>query len=443
MEHRWAYSGLVLFTLVLYVRPNDFLPIGDFPVAKIVGAAALAAFLLERLAAGRSFSVLPRELKYLLGLVVLMFLSVLLALNPGEAMDTVTGLFLKVVLIFVLMINTLTSYARFRRLVGLTALCGGWVAVDALTNFIAGKDLVETYRAGGVGGGMFGNPNDLALALGILIPLAVALALTARALPARLLWLASAGVMAGALLVTFSRAGFLSLVAAGMYVLATMGRRRARVTVVLLLGGLALASFAPEGYGDRVLSIFDHSLDRTGSAIGRTEVLWRSLQVVASNPKVWVAGLGPGNFHIVSIHEAVNHNAYLQVLTEIGLPALVLYLLFLTGAFRGLRDLVKSRRRGDGWDAVSVLAISLRASLLAYAVGSFFGSVAYQWPLYYAAGYAVCLRQIAAARETATPPATSRALVRTEAARRAGSPTPGLTAPYWAPGTPRTARLLR
>lgn len=397
MGHRLAYAGLVLFTLILYVRPNDFLPIGDFPIAKIVGAAALAAFLLERLAGGRSLSVLPLELKYLLGLVVLMFLSVPLALNPGEAMDTITGLFLKVVLIFVLMINAVTSYTRLRQLVGLTLLCGGWFAVEALANFMAGKDLVETYRAGGVGRGMFANPNDLSLALSILVPLAVGLALTARALPARLLWLATAGVMASALLVTFSRGGFLSLIVAGTYVLTTLGRRHARAAALVLVGGMALVVFGPAGYSERVLSIFDPTLDPTGSAGARTELLTRSLEVVAFNPKVWAVGVGAGNFHIVSIREAVTHNAYLEVLTEIGLPALVLYLLFLAGAFKGLRDLVKSRRRGGGWEALAVLAISIRASLLAYAVGSFFASVAYQWYLYYAAGYAVCLRQLARA----------------------------------------------
>jgi O-antigen ligase len=397
-EHRWAYAGLVLFTLVLYVRPNDLLPIGDFPVAKVVGAGALAALLLERLVTARPLTVMPRELKYLLGVLALMCLSVPLALNPDEAVETIEGLYLKVVLIFVLMINAVTSYARLRQLMGLTSLCAGWLAVEALTDFIAGKDLVETYRAGGVRSGMFGNPNDLALAVAMLIPLAIALALTARRLPARLLWLGTAGAMAGAVVVTFSRSGFLSLVAAAMYALATIGRRPARAVVLILLGGMALVSFGPSGYAERVLSIFEHSLDPTGSAEARTELLRRALQVVAYNPKVWVVGVGAGNFHIVSIHEAGTHNAYLEVLTEIGLPALVLYLLFLTGAFRGLRDLAKSNRRGQDQDALSVIAQGIRASLLAFAVGSVFASVAYQWYLYYAAGYAVCLRAIARAR---------------------------------------------
>ena len=33
-------------------------------------------------------------------------------------------------------------------------------------------------------------------------------------------------------------------------------------------------------------------------------------------------GVGMNNFHIVSIKDLVNHNGYLQVFNEIGLPAL-------------------------------------------------------------------------------------------------------------------------
>jgi hypothetical protein len=40
------------------------------------------------------------------------------------------------------------------------------------------------------------------------------------------------------------------------------------------------------------------------------------------------------------------------------------------------------------------LALALQTSLIAYAVGSLFASVAYLWYLYYIAGFAVCLKMI-------------------------------------------------
>lgn len=395
--HGLSYAGLLLFTLILYLRPNDFLPIGDFPVAKIVALAALTVFLFERFAYGRPLSLLPRELKYLLVFLAMMFLSVPLALEPGEALDTILGVFIKVVLVFVLLINVVISYARLRQVMALTVLCGGGIAVGTLRSFLAGENLVATYRASGVGSGMFQNPNDLALALAMLIPLAVGLALTAKAFPGKVVYLASAGVMAAATITTYSRAGFLSLIACTTYMLGAVARRHRQAGLWAACAGLALVIFAPPDYGLRVLSIFDTSLDPVSSATARADVLTRSLQVAAFNPKVWAVGVGVANFHIVSVHELVNHNAYLEVLTEIGLPAFVLYLLFLASAFRGLRLIARSSvRRGDH-EALSLTAIAIRASLVAYLVGSFFASVAYLWYLYYPAGYAVCLRQIAAA----------------------------------------------
>ena len=58
----------------------------------------------------------------------------------------------------------------------------------------------------------------------------------------------------------------------------------------------------------------------------------------------------------------------------------------------------EASRYRDVW----VMAVMIQASLIAYAVGSFFAPVAYLWYLYYVAGFAVCLKQlvVAAHRQT-------------------------------------------
>jgi hypothetical protein len=105
-----GFAGLWLFTLVLYLRPNDLLPIGAFPVARIIGIATLAVFLLEGLASGDLFAPKPKEVTYLLWFVALMFLSIPLAINPGEAFDQVRDVFLKVGLVFILLVSVTTTY---------------------------------------------------------------------------------------------------------------------------------------------------------------------------------------------------------------------------------------------------------------------------------------------------------------------------------------------
>ena len=389
-----SYIGLVLFTLVLYLRPNDILPIGEFPIAKIIGAGALIAFLLEGLSSGQLLKSTPKEVKYLGALLALAFLSVPLAIDPGEATNAIFDQFLKVVLVFFLLISSVTSYARLRRLMSLTVFCGAVIAFGTLRNFLAGNNLVGGYRATGMIGGIFGDPNDLALALVMLLSLSVGLAITSLAVQGRLLYFACAGIMLVAVCSTYSRGGFLALFATGAFLMRKIGRRHTGLMLILGLAVLAVLLFGPTGLGGRVYSIFDQSLDSVGSAQARTMLLGRALHVVAFNPKVWAVGLGVGNFHIVSVKEGATHNSYLEVLAEIGIPALVLYLLFLTGAYKGLGRIARSSSADPTSQPMPVMAMAIRGSLLAYMVGSFFLSVAYDWHLYYTAGYAVCLRQI-------------------------------------------------
>jgi hypothetical protein len=105
-----------------------------------------------------------------------------------------------------------------------------------------------------------------------------------------------------------------------------------------------------------------------------------------------------GNFHIVSLHEQVSHNAYTQVGAELGVPAMIVYLLFLFAPLGRLRRVEREtlplrRSRDYYW------AVGLQASLAAYLVSSFFGSVAYLWYIYYLAAFAVAFQRIYESRK--------------------------------------------
>jgi len=78
---------------------------------------------------------------------------------------------------------------------------------------------------------------------------------------------------------------------------------------------------------------------------------------------------------------------------------LIFYLLFLSSVFR-ITGLISQRyRKGRGNRQVWLTAITIQTSLVAYAVGSFFASVAFLWYVYYPAAFAVCLQQILARSE--------------------------------------------
>jgi len=72
----FAYAGLILFTVLLYLRPNEVLPIGTFPIVKIITIGTLVAFFVERFGQGGSISVMPKPFKYLLAVAGLAILSI-------------------------------------------------------------------------------------------------------------------------------------------------------------------------------------------------------------------------------------------------------------------------------------------------------------------------------------------------------------------------------
>src|SRR6185503_15868218 len=76
------------------------------------------------------------------------------------------------------------------------------------------------------GSGLAANPNDLALMINLLIPFAAALVVTERRLLARLVAGGAVALGVAGVVVTFSRAGFLTLAAMGLVGLLALGRRR-------------------------------------------------------------------------------------------------------------------------------------------------------------------------------------------------------------------------
>ena len=90
------------------------------------------------------------------------------------------------------------------------------------------------------------------------------------------------------------------------------------------------------------------------------------------------------------------HNVYLQIAVDLGIPALLVYVLLFYRAFRSVRE---ARRAWSARGAdLYYLAQGLEISLLGFAVAAMFYPVAYHFYFYYLAGLAVALNTIAQRR---------------------------------------------
>jgi O-antigen ligase len=161
--------------------------------------------------------------------------------------------------------------------------------------------------------------------------------------------------------------------------------------MIAIVAPIVLVAFmvlAPGNYGRRLASIFIPGLDPMGSSSSRQEILNRSIIVSIRNP---ITGIGMGNFHTVSLHETVTHNAFTQISAEMGVFALIVYMMFLTGPILRLRRIERDTFERPEERRYYYLSVGLQASLVGYMVSAFFAAVAYQWYAYYLVAFGVCL----------------------------------------------------
>lgn len=415
--HGLTYALLFAFTLVLFFRPYEFLPLPT-SLAFWIGVLTIAVFVPSQLAAEGTFTARPREVTLVLLFVLTALLSLPLATSRGDAWASFREPFVKAVLIFVVFVNVVRTERRWHGLMWLTLAVSFYLSVGALNDYRLGRFSVEGYRVSGRVGGMFGGTNEMALHLVTVIPIAVGLCWGERGLVKRLIYGAGALLMTAGAVVSYSRGAFLGLLAAGGVLGWKLGRRhRLAVIVLMIVGFVGFAALAPGGYGTRVLSIFDSSLDPNASSSMRRDVLWRSIYVALNNPAF---GVGIGNFPIMSIRMLESHNAYTQVAAEMGVAALAIYVLFMVTPLRRLgvieRETLAARRASK----FHYRAVGMQAALVGYMVSSFFASVAYQWYIYYLVAYAVTLRRLYAAETEAA----ATAALATANNPNAESPTP-------------------
>jgi len=352
----------------------------------------LAFFIPTQLSLEGTLTARPREVNLVLLFCLTGLLSIPLALNPGVAWGEFSGNFIRCIVVFIVMVNVVRTKARLKGMLLLALAAGLWLSLGAINDYRLGLSTVEGYRVTGRGGGIFGNPNDMALFLVTVVPVVIALGFNSRRLPGKLFYAGSAILMFIAIALTYSRGGFLGvLVGLGFFAWRVNPRRRVAIIIAGCLGVGIFLVLVP-GYSIRLISIVFPSLDPVGSSDARRGELFRSLYVAIRHP---LLGIGMGNYAPEMSHRGlVSHNSYTQVASEMGMAALVFYTMFIVTPLKKLGQIARETLDVKDHSHFYYLAIGLQASLLAYMVSSFFASVAYLWYVYYAVGFAICFRRI-------------------------------------------------
>jgi len=407
-----AFWALIGFTFVLLIAPQDIFPaLRPLRIGMLAAGTGLGALLIDRLGRGLPVTRMTREIKLAAGLLAWAVVTVPFSYWPGGSIGLLTDLYLKTLAIFVLIANVVSTVDRLKKIAWALTLMTIPIATKGVENFLSG-----VYVRGGVDqtvkrivgyeGALTQNPNDLALILNLILPLTVALFLITPSAAVRTCLFGIVALQVVGIVVTFSRAGFLTLATTlAVSVLTSTGRLDRRWAWAVLILAIVCVPLLPADYVSHLFTITDIDTDPTGSAQDRWAQQVAAIGYVVGHPVIG-AGLGQ---NILAMNEVLGpawlmvHNAYLEYAIDLGLPGLVLFLLLVVASVRSAGRAARIGATRPGGRELSVLANGIRTSLLALAVAAFFSPVAYHFHFYYFAGLAIAARAIAEGDAVAAP----------------------------------------
>jgi hypothetical protein len=386
-----AFFWLTIFYGVYCARPEDWIPgLSYIPLAKISGVFACLALLTGAGKSKRAIQDFPREAGYLLGMIVLLFISAVLSpvWKGGAFFKTLD--FSKVLVAWLLTFLVVTSFGRLRRIVFIQSAS---VAIIAAVSVLKGR---THPRLEGVIGGIYSNPNDLAFAIVLSLPFCFAFLLSSRKILHKAAWGVSMLAMCTALFLTASRAGFIDLMITGLVCMWFFGikGKRIHLIAVAVLVALVVGVGAGGRLKERLFGDPEHDLSAHGSYEQRRYLIMESVKGVAHYP----FGIGMGNFRSYSGTWRDVHVSYLQIAVEGGICASILYLLFFG---RGFSNLTQVRGMPGQSPEMKLFSEALLASLIGFAVGALFAPEAYQYFPYFSVAYTSVLLAIVREKQPA------------------------------------------
>ncbi len=388
-----GFGFLLVFLFLLYGRVADFyLPYLHIPM--VTAIACLALLVLS----GRLSAVLASRTGKLLGAFsVWLCLAVPFSVWPGGSVQTLTDEWLKSFAVFLIaggLIATLNQLLK-----AMTVLAWALIVASLLVLFLGVSDQGRLT----IPVGLYSGPNEVAMAmLTGCVYWWWMLYKPPRSVGRKLMSLVCLVPLLYVLPKTGSRAALVTLLFILPFLL-LRGATRGKILLSVLLIAVLIASAAllPQGIKARFATLLPTGAKEQSSggadaaiqesARASTEQRWYLLKTsVILTLKHPVFGVGPGQFEVAENQRAVDlglptgnwrgtHNTYMQISSEAGIPALLLYGACMWICWKELIRIEKTAK-GSGHPRakeIGMSAFSLRALLFTDAVAFLFAHLAY------------------------------------------------------------------
>jgi O-antigen ligase len=408
-----VYVLLLVFTFILLARPQDYIRfLALIPIAMLVGVAAIGAYGFALFTGGLELRI-STEAKLMGALTVWFVIGVPFSFWRSFSLQILTDDWLKSLVIFFLLTQTLLSLSRVRHLLWVIFMSG--FAATGLSFILLGGRLDQALqndaRFMGVTQGFFGG-NYLGIAAAVTLPYMAAMMLYSRSIFKVGLLFASFGTMIALVVFTASRGNIISIVISLILLWIVLLRHNWRSRILGFIFALGLAgavALAPGAFWTRVGTLWDASSFATSSAragarsadqseFQRKELFWASIAYTFQHP---IFGLGVGTFPIAHGSSTGNsqewkgtHNTFTQVSSESGFPGLILFVSLLFVSLRRMWRLSRDCAPYPDLAQHRALAQATFISILAFAIGGVFAHLAYAYYLYYLAAIGVGIQNV-------------------------------------------------
>ena len=285
----------------------------------------------------------------------------------------------KYFLIFMIMIKIIDSAKRLNLIMGIFALCGVGMALGSLFwGMVSARGRTMSIQAG-----LFADPNDLCFLLNCTLPFLLFILLKSKR---KLLPLAGIIVVITAIVLTFSRGGFLGLCMAGFGFTLFIARKSKKYLFFVLTAAVLVWSYAPTAYKERIATITDWRYDKKTGLTGTRMDSW--LPAVKWGLQHPITGQGAGAtlyFNGMTRHDwHVTHNSFVQILAGTGIIGFASYIMLFIIPFRQFTTLIRQNAFLSNEDMLRMRTIMI--SFFTYATTAFFLPQGYSPILYLLTG---------------------------------------------------------
>jgi len=372
----------------------SFLPfLGVIRVVLLAGIALLASYMMSASNYTNRKVYQNSIVLAWIGFLGSMVMSLLVSYDRGLTLQILEGSF-KHFLVFMVAIKIIDTERRLDLFIGVFAGCSILMALNTILNyFVFGSTYDSSFRAMGVESGIFGDPNDLALLFNTSVPLLLYFLFERKR---KLISLAGLILVLTAVMLTYSRGGFVGLCAVGAgFFLLSLKRGKGAIPLIVAIA-LFFWVLAPQDYKDRISTIKDEA------GIGEVEKaeptrldMWeliikegmdRPILGAGAGCSYYVSGLSMRDWHSI-------HNSFIQAFSEMGMIGLFFYLLLFALPFKQYRRAIKSAHSRE-MDADSKRFSFIHLSFLAFAVTACFLPQAYSPILFTLLGMSIIQTQL-------------------------------------------------